>query len=68
MNLLTFLFGRVASKAVAAGIAGAVSTTAVSALEACDAENLGASIGAAAGAFVIGHLVTWLAPKNREHA
>lgn len=64
-TILANVIGRGAIKAIAGGAASAVTATGAMAMGACDLETMGQQIGAAAGAFVVGHVVTWLSPANR---
>lgn len=67
MNVLATLFGRAAIKAMAGGLAASTaSVVGAEVVGACDLETAGQKIGSCAGAFVVGHLVTWLSPKNKE--
>lgn len=71
-TILTMLLGKGAWKAWGGGISAAGAVLADPFLKGLLAgssqslEEAGTQIGAAIGAFVLGYVVTWFSPKNKE--
>lgn len=63
--MLSYIIGRGAIKAWFGGLGAAGATLLAPVLASCDFESIGQQLGGAAGAAIIGYIVTWLAPKNR---
>lgn len=64
-SILWNTIGGGAVKAIFGGVASAVTTSGAIAMGACDLTTIGEQAGAVIGAYVIGHIVTWIAPKNK---
>jgi hypothetical protein len=66
LGLLLKFFGPTALKAVMGGIVASGSVVATTASGACDWNSIGSQVGAALGAFVVGHLATWIVPNKKK--
>jgi uncharacterized membrane protein len=58
-------FGPTALKAVVGGVVAGGSVVATTAAGACDWNSIGSQIGAALGAYAIGHIATWIVPNKK---
>lgn len=61
-------FGPTAFKAVVGGLASGGTVLATTAAGACDFTTIGSQLGAALGAYVVGHLATWIVPNKPAKA
>ncbi|MDE2102808.1 MAG: hypothetical protein KGL39_36525 [Patescibacteria group bacterium] len=65
--MLVSLFGPMAFKAVAAGITTAAATDVVGTItHNCNFQDIGQTIWMNLGAYVVGHLVTWMVPNQAK--
>ena len=73
VTLLTSVIGLLAKGKAAKAIAGGIGAAILPGLSAgfnqgvgSSFEELGLALGQMVGAFVVGYLVTWIAPKNKD--